>query len=112
MACITWLLLLPACGLVGRPSEKVVKVDTTPPGAMVNLNGLLVGTSPCSLVLPRSGGGLLEFEILPPPDFTQHLWVQRRTMCWKQLPSEAAVLYFDLNLEPTKPTQTIEVRER
>lgn len=89
-----------------------MKVDTTPPGAKVNLNGLLVGTSPCTVILPRSGGGRLEFEVMPPPDATQKLWTQRRTLSWKQLPDHGAALYFDLRLESVLPTQPYEFRDR
>lgn len=102
------LLVLPACTY----APKVVKVETSPPGAMVMLNGLLVGTAPCECVLPRSRGGVLAFEVLPPRESTDHLWTQQRTLAWKQLPAEGAVLYFDLRLEASSPVQPIEIRDR
>ena len=79
---------------------------------MVNLNGLFVGTSPCTLSLPRSGGGQLEFEVLPPRDSTERLWTQRRTVFWKKLPDQGVTLYFDLRLETVLPTQPYEIRDR
>lgn len=104
--------LLVPCGCKSlRLSEKVVKVETSPPGAMINLNGLLVGTSPCSFAVPRMGGSI-EFEALPPRESTERLWTQSRAFRWDQLPADGAVLYFDLRLEATRPVQPVEVRER
>jgi len=111
---LCWLVslaALPGCALVGV-NEKSVKIDTSPPRAMVNLNGLFVGTTPCTISLPRSGGGQLEFEVLPPRDSTERLWTQRRTVLWKKLPNEVVTLYFDLRLEAAMPLQPYEVRVR
>ncbi len=106
------LLLLPGCASLFDVSEKSVEVNTLPSGALVNLNGVFKGTSPCTFGLPRSGGGRLEFEVLPPRESTERLWTQRRTVSWKQLPDQGAVLYFDLRLESVHPTQPYEVRNR
>jgi hypothetical protein len=104
------VLALPACNSL-RLSEKVVQVETSPPGAMVNLNGLLVGTAPCSCTVHRSRKPI-EFDVLPPRESTERLWTQHRTFTWDQLPAEGAVLYFDLRLEATRPVQPFEVRDR
>jgi len=103
-------LTLASCGVLGK-QEKTMRVETSPPGAKLNLNGLYIGETPHTMVLPRSGGGLLEFEVLPPPDSRERLWTQKRTVYWKQLP-DSAVLYFDLHLESVRPTETIEIRQR
>lgn len=94
-----------------KQSEKLVKVETAPPGCPVNINGLLAGTTPCTCVVLRRGG-YIEFEVLPPRDSAERLWVQRRSFTWAQLPPEGAVLYFDLRLEATSPLQPIEIREQ
>jgi hypothetical protein len=111
---LAWLALLalPSCGVFRPHQEKMLKIDTVPSGAKVNLNGLLVGTTPCTLVLPRSGTGWLEFEVLPPPESTERLWTQRRTLSWKLLPDEGAALYFDMRLESVLPVQPYEIRDR
>jgi hypothetical protein len=111
LSLVVCMIALPACALVDA-SEKRVEVKTSPAGAMVNLNGMFVGTSPCSVVVPRSAGGRLEFEVLPPREGTERLWTQRRTIAWKRLPEEGSVLYFDLRLESVRPTQPYEIRDR
>ena len=107
------------CRLFGikRATEKTITVEATPAGSMVILNGLLVGTAPCKVVLPRSGRPF-SFEVLPPrtreddAEAAEHLYPKRRTMHWSTFPSEGGVLYFDLRLEPVEPTQPIEIRNR
>jgi hypothetical protein len=104
-------LLALGCSILRPHPTKTVTIDTSPPGAMVTINGLLVGTSPCDCVLPRRGGPQL-VEVLPPRDSTERLWVQRREVVWGLLPNEGAVLYFDLRLEGVSPTQSLEIRHR
>lgn len=110
---VTWLfacVLMTACQM-GRSQSKVLKIQTTPPGAKVNVNGLLAGTTPFDCTVPRMRG-YIQFEVLPPPETTERLWTQRKTFTWSQLPLEGGVLYFDLRLEETHPVQPVEVRER
>jgi hypothetical protein len=75
---------------------------------------MLVGETPCDLVVPRQGQ--ITFEVLPPrdrqDDGPDRLYVKSRTVPWNQIPDEGGVLYFDLRLEAVEPTQPVEIRHR
>lgn len=109
-AVVLTTLALSSC-MVFQPAEKVVQIETSPPGGMVNVNGILAGTAPCTCSLPRTRG-FVEFQILPPREATERLWTQTRTFAWRDLPETGGTLYFDLRLEAAHPVQPVEIRER
>ena len=91
--------------------EKTIRIESTPPAAVVTVNGMLLGETPCEAPLPYVGR--LVLKVLPPREFTgtERLYEQQRELLWKQVPA-GATYYFDLRLEKVNPTNVTEIRHR
>lgn len=104
------LFPLSACQVFFPRKPRTVTIETTPPGAVVTVGGIMVGTSPCPYAIEPTSRPVL-FEVLPPRDSTDLLIVQRRAITWREV-AEGSVLYFDLRIEAREPVKPFEIRHR
>ena len=55
--------LLPSCAAMFQGGPEHVPIDSEPRGAVVKLDGKVVGTTPCTVAVRRSSYGLVSIEL-------------------------------------------------
>lgn len=117
-------------GVVGgcaNTTKVTFDVDSEPTGGRVEVNGVSKGTTPTQIVLgvTRRWVGLLRasdgwgvdepqvyvVKVFPPSGSSERLFSQTKMINPSQTP-EGGALFFDLRLEPVRPTQPIEIQSR
>jgi hypothetical protein len=58
-----FVLLLTSCATIFQPGPDSVTISTQPPGASVSLDGAGVGTTPVTVTIDRTSGGMIRIEL-------------------------------------------------